>query len=66
MPLLGYLFQACLEDQHIVREEELLIVDTESSRQRQLRLRFEAAFPMGSPILRLGAFLFSVLHQTPL
>ena len=46
MPLLDHRVHACLRDPHLVKDEGLSVVDTESSRPSQLRLRFGAGFPM--------------------
>ena len=42
MPLLDHLAHACLGDQHLVKDEERPVVDTELRWPRQLRLQFGA------------------------
>ena len=62
MPFLEHLVHACLWHQHLVKKEELPVIDAEFSRPRELRLRFGAGFLNGSPIPRLGVILFPVLR----
>ena len=50
MPLLDHLVNACLGNQHLVKDEDLSVVDGECRQPRQLRLRFGADFRMGSAI----------------
>ena len=51
MPVLDHLVHVCLGEQHLVKKEELPVVDTKSSRTGWLRLPFGAGFLMGSQIL---------------